>query len=104
MQTVIFMASSRDDLRAFPEAARRLMGRQILRLQYGLEPDDWKPVKAVGVGVREVRVRAGGQFRAFYVTHVGNAIYILHAFQKKTQRTSPRDIALGQQRFRQIGG
>jgi phage-related protein len=43
MQTVIFMGSSRDDLRAFPEAARRLMGRQILRLQYGLEPDDWNP-------------------------------------------------------------
>jgi len=104
MQTVIFMGSSRDDLRAFPEMARRLIGRQILRLQYGLEPEDWKPMKAVGTGVREVRVRAGGQFRAFYVTHVGNAIYILHAFQKKTQRTSPRDIALGQQRFRQIGG
>lgn len=98
------MGSSRDDLRAFPEAARRVMGRQILRLQHGLDPDDWKPVKIVGSGVREVRVRTDGQYRAFYVTNIGNAIYILHAFRKKTQKTSPKDVALGQQRFKQIGG
>lgn len=80
------------------------MGRQILRLQHGLDPDDWKPVKIVGSGVREVRVRTDGQYRAFYVTNIGNAIYILHAFRKKTQKTSPKDVALGQQRFKQIGG
>lgn len=103
MQTVIFMGSSLDDIRKFPEAARRAMGRQILRLQHGLDPNDWKPMKTIGAGVREVRIHAGGEFRAFYVTQLGNAIYILHAFRKKTQATIPKDIALGQQRFKQIG-
>jgi phage-related protein len=104
MQTVIFMGSSLDDIRAFPEATRRAMGRQILRLQHGLDPEDWKPMKTVGPGVREIRIHVGGQYRAFYATHIGNAIYILHAFRKKTQKTSPNDLALGQQRFKQIGG
>ncbi|HKT29916.1 type II toxin-antitoxin system RelE/ParE family toxin [Dyella sp.] len=61
-------------------------------------------MKTVGPGVREVRIHVNGEFRAFYVTNIGNAIYILHAFRKKTQTTSPKDIALGQQRFKQIGG
>lgn len=103
MQVLIFMGSSRDDIRGFPEAARREMGKQLLRLQHGMEPDSWKPMKMVGQGVREVRISVDGQFRAFYATNVGNAVYVLHAFRKKEQKTSRRDIALGQQRFQQIG-
>lgn len=61
-------------------------------------------MKTVGAGVREVRVRVGGQFRVFfYVTTIGNAVYVLHAFQKKTQKTRANDLALGQQRYKQIG-
>lgn len=103
MQTVIFVGSSRDDIRAFPETARREMGRQLLRIQHGLNPDHWKPMKTVGAGVREVRISVAGQFRVFYVAHIGNAVYVLHAFRKKGQKTSAQDIALGQQRFKQIG-
>lgn len=79
------------------------MGRQLLRLQNGLDPEDWKPMATIGKGVREVRVRVEGIFRAFYVTHIGNAIYVLHAFQKKTRATAPKDIDLGRRRFKQIG-
>lgn len=79
------------------------MGRQILRIQHGLNPESWKPMKTVGQGVREVRIRTEGQYRAFYVTHIGNAVYVLHAFQKKGQKTSAKDIALGQRRLKQIG-
>ena len=75
----------------------------MLRLQHGLDPENWRPMKTVGKGVREVKVVVNGQFRAFYVTSIGNAVYVLHAFQKKTQKTSPKDLALGQQRFKQIG-
>jgi len=103
MQTIIFMGDSRECIRDFPEAARCTMGRQLLRVQQGLDPLDWKPVKTVGAGVREVRVHTGGQFRAFYVTNIGNALYVLHAFQKKTPRTSPKDLAIGRERFKQIG-
>ena len=61
-------------------------------------------MKAVGPGVREIRVYAGGQFRVLYVTNIGNALYVLHAFQKKTQKTSRKDIVLGRERLKQIGG
>lgn len=97
------MGSCRDDIRKFPEAVRRQMGRQLLRVQHGLDPENWKPMKTVGVGVREVRISIGGQYRVFYVANIGNAVYVLHAFRKKGQKTSPKDITLGQQRFKQIG-
>ena len=103
MQTIVFVGSSLDDIRVFPESARREMGRQLLRIQHGLNPDHWKPMKTVGAGVREVRINVEGQYRAFYVTNIGNAAYVLHAFHKKGQKTNPRDIALGQRRFKQIG-
>ena len=104
MKTIIFMGDSRERVRDFPEAARYEMGRQLLRVQQGLDPVDWKPMRAIGVGVREVRVHVGGQFRVLYVTNIGNAVYVLHAFQKKTQKTSAQDIALGRERFKRIGG
>jgi len=103
MKTLIFMADSRAVIADFPEDARRAMGRQLLRVQSGLDPDDWKPMQTVGAGVREVRIHVNGAFRAFYVTNIGNAVYVLHAFRKKSQKTAPKDIALGQQRFKQIG-
>jgi len=103
MQTLIFLGDSRERLRGFSEAARYAIGRQLFRVQQGLDPLDWKPMKTIGAGVREVRVHTGGQFRAFYVTNIGNALYVLHAFQKKTQQTSPKDIAIGRERFKQIG-
>lgn len=104
MQTVIFMGDSRERLQAMPEDARRALGKQLLRVQHGLDPLDWKPMKAVGAGVREVRAHVGGEFRVFYVASIGNALYVLHAFRKKTQATSAKDLALGRQRFKQIGG
>ncbi|MDR2173637.1 MAG: type II toxin-antitoxin system RelE/ParE family toxin [Burkholderiales bacterium] len=97
------MGDSLERLREFPEATRQNAGRQLLRVQHGLDPEDWKPMKTVGAGVREVRIHIGGAFRVFYVTNIGNAVYVLHAFLKKTQTTSQKDIALGRQRFKQIG-
>jgi len=104
MKTIIFMGDSRERLRDFPESARYEAGCQLLRVQNGADPLDWKPMKAVGPGVREIRVYAGGQFRVLYVTNIGNALYVLHAFQKKTQKTSRKDIVLGRERLKQIGG
>ena len=97
------MGDSRERIRDFPDAARYEAGCQLLRVQNGLDPLDWKPIKTVGAGVREVRIHTGGAFRVFYVTNIGNALYVLHAFQKKEQKTNPRDIAVGRERFKQIG-
>jgi phage-related protein len=103
MKPVVFFGDSLERLRAFPQRARRDAGFQLDRVQRGLDPDDWKPMAAIGAGVREIRVRdATGAYRVVYVARFAEAVYVLHAFQKKTQRTSPRDMALAQSWFREL--
>ena len=100
---VEFRGSALDDLRAFPEAARREAGYQLDQVQHGRDPDDWKPMATVGPGVREIRVRdSSGAYRIVFVASLADAVYVLHAFQKKTQRTPARDLLLAQARFREL--
>ena len=95
------MGTSLDDLRSFPETARREAGHQLDRVQQGLEPDDWKPMPGIGPGVREVRVRdQAGAFRVIYTAIRPGAVYVLHAFQKKTRQTGKRDLDLAAARLR----
>lgn len=97
------MATALQDLRAFPEGARRDAGYQIDRVQHGLEPTDWKPMPAVGPGVREIRVRdPAGAYRVIYLARLEAAVYVLHCFQKKTQRTSQTDLELATRRYRDL--
>ena len=99
----MFLGDALDQLRAFPEAARKEAGVQLHKVQLGLDPADWKPMTSVGPGVREVRVREeGGAFRVLYVTRIEEAVYVLHAFQKKTQRTPKGDLDLAATRLRQL--
>jgi phage-related protein len=103
MKPVVFLGDSLDRVRAFPEKARRNAGYQLDRVQRGFDPDDWKPMATIGPGVREIRVRdATGGYRIVFVANIAEAVYVLHAFQKKTQRTSARDLALAQARFREL--
>src|SRR4051794_1857691 len=103
MKPVIFIGSSLADLRAFPDRLRHDAGFQLERVQRGLDPDDWKAMPTIGQGVREIRVRdASGAFRVIYLASFADAVYVLHAFAKKTQRTSPRDLALAQSRFKEL--
>ena len=103
MKLLKFVGSSLDDLRDFPEEARRTAGFELRTIQNGLEPHDWKPVASVGSGVREIRIHVLGEWRIIYVANIRDAIYVLHAFQKKTQKTSQRDIELARKRYKQIG-
>jgi phage-related protein len=64
--------------------------------------DDWKPIPTVGPGVREIRIYAQGAHRVFYVAARAEAIYVLHAFEKKTQKTTARDLAIGRERYRAV--
>lgn len=100
---LILLGTSRRDLRAFPDLARRLTGFQLRRVQQGLEPADWKPMPGVGPGVREIRIHAAGAHRVFYVAARAEAVYVLHAFEKKTRTTAARDLAIGRDRFQAIG-
>jgi phage-related protein len=100
---VEFRGSALDDLRAFPQATRRETGYQLDQVQHGREPDDWKPMNAVARGVREIRIRdAAGAFRVLYVVKFDDAVYVLHCFQKKTQKTSKADLNLAAQRYRDL--
>jgi phage-related protein len=100
---LIWLGSSRRDLRLFPALVRRLAGFQLRRVQQGLDPDDWKPMQMVGPGVREIRIHIAGAHRVFYMATGAEAIYVLHAFEKKTQKTSAQDLRIGRDRFRALG-
>jgi phage-related protein len=94
------MGGSREDLRAFPADVRREAGYQI---QLGEAPDDWKPLKTVGQGVCELRIcEASGAFRVIYLATRPEGIYVLHCFQKRSQKTSRRDLRLATLRFKAI--
>jgi Phage-related protein len=103
VKPVEFWTGALDDLRAFPAAARREAGYQLDQVQQGRDPDDWKPMSTIGQGVREIRIRdADGAFRVIYVAKFEAAIYVLHCFQKKTQKTSREDIALATRRYKDL--
>jgi phage-related protein len=103
LKPVMFRGSALDDLRAFPAVARREAGHQIDQVQRGRDPDDWKPMNTVGPGVREIRIRgAAGAFRVVYTAKLADAVYVLHCFQKKTQRTSKVDIDVAAKRYRDL--
>ncbi len=103
MKPVSFLGSSLDAVRAFPDGARRETGFQLDRVQHGLEPDHWKPMKTIGSGVREIRVSdSAGAFRVIYVAALADAVYVLHAFQKKTQATPKRDLDLAAARYEEL--
>lgn len=103
MKPLSFLGTSLDELRGFPDAARRESGHQLDKVQRGLEPDDWKPMPSVGPDVREIRIRdKTGAFRVIYTATRPEAVYVLHAFQKKTQATPKRDLEMAEARFREL--
>lgn len=104
MKPLEFLGSSRDDLTAMPAGARHDIGVELMRVQFGGDPMDFKPIPTVGAGAYEIRVRdASGAFRAIYVAKFEAAVYVLHAFQKKTPQTAKMDIGLAKVRYKMIG-
>jgi phage-related protein len=100
---VTFHGDSLDRLRDFPEDARREAGHELYQVQKGLDPSDWKPMPTIGAGVREIRIRDGsGAYRVIYIATLADAIHVLHAFQKKSQKTAQRDLALAAARLRAL--
>jgi phage-related protein len=101
-KSIRWAGSSLDDLRAFPGPARQQAGRQLGRLQQGLPPDDWRPMPSLGPGVAEIRLHADGEHRVLYVAKFAEAIYVLHVFEKRTQRTRHIDLALARKRLADV--
>ena len=102
MKPLRFVGSSLDDLRDFPAEARQQAGFDLYAVQRGLDPSDWKPMPAIGPGVREIRIHVLGEWRVIYMAKFADAIYVLHAFHKKSQKTRREDIDLVRQRYRRI--
>lgn len=94
-----WLGASLDNVREFPEDARREAGYQLGRLQQGLLPVDWKPMTTVGPGVMEIRVHTRLEHRLFYVAKFDEAVYVIHAFEKRTRQTAAHDIALARKRL-----
>jgi phage-related protein len=99
---LLWLGSSRRDIRTFPSAARRVAGYQLLRVQQGMEPTDWKPMTSIGSGVREIRVHTETEHRVCYVARFAEGVYVLHAFQKRSQKTLERDLELARTRYREL--
>jgi len=102
MKKIEWLGNSKDSVRAFPNDARQDAGWQLELIQRGENPDDWKPMKTIGNGVREIRIREeSGAFRIIYLANFEDRVLVLHAFQKKTQKTSLKDLELAEKRLKQ---
>lgn len=99
---IYWLGSSKKDISAFPEEARRKAGFQLRAIQRSQKPTDFKPMPSVGKGVEEIRIQTEESYRIFYVARFEEAVYVLHAFAKKTQKTSRQDIQIGQLRYKQM--
>ena len=103
MKGIEFLGASLKTVREFPALAKREAGSlyQLDRVQHGLDPTDWKPMKSVGQGVREIRIQHEGQCRVIYVAPIEDKLYVLHAFQKKTHKTSKQELDAAKRAFRE---
>lgn len=102
MKGIEFLGSSLDAIKEFPVSARQDAGHQLDRVQHGLDPTDWKPMKSIGSGVREIRIRHEGQYRVIYLATLQDKVYVLHAFSKKSQKTNKRDLDTAKRMLSQI--
>lgn len=100
-KALAWVGRSLEAIRDFPVGARREAGHQLHLVQLGLEPDDWRAMPSVAPGVIEIRVHGETEHRVFYVARFPEAVYVLHAFEKKTQRTAQGDIDLGRENVKE---
>jgi len=103
VKKIAFIGNSLKDLREFPESARSDAGYALREVQKNNEPSDWKPMSSIGKGVKEIRIKDDqGIYRVVYVVKYLDRVNVLHAFQKKTQKTAKKDIELAKQRLRLV--
>ena len=98
---LLWIGASFEDLMEFPPDARRAAGYELRRVQRGLMPTDWRPLSGVGSGVNEARIHTGTEHRVLYVAKFEEAVYVLHAFEKKSRQTRDKDLTLARERLKQ---
>lgn len=103
MKSIRFLGDSLARLREFGSDAKQDAGYQLDKIQRGEQADDFKPMPSIGRGVEEIRLwDETGTYRVIYTARIKDAVYVLHAFQKKTQATAKRDIDLAKSRFAEL--
>lgn len=102
MKPITWLGDSLEKVRGFPDDARREAGFELGEVQKGFDPSDWKPMTGVGAGVKEIRIHTENEYRVMYVAKFAEAVYVLHAFGKKTQQTPKKDIDLASRRYREL--
>jgi phage-related protein len=104
MKPIEFCGRSLEAIRAFPTNIKREAGHQLDRVQHGLEPLNWKPIPSLGIGIKEIRLSDNGQYRVMYLAAFKNSVVVLHAFQKKSQKTAKRDLKAAQRALKDLTG
>jgi phage-related protein len=103
LRPLLFLGQSKKDLLSFPPSVQGDAGYQLQLVQQGQEPEDWKPMKTIGPGVNEIRIREmSGAYRVIYVAKLEDAVYVLHCFQKKSQRTDGPDLEIATKRYKEL--
>ncbi len=103
MKKIIFAGRSLDTIKIFPNKARREAGFQLDKIQQGENPTNWKPMPSIGSGVQEIRISESEDiYRIIYLAKFEEAVYVLHAFQKKTYKTSKPDLETARKSYKKI--
>lgn len=99
---VVWMGRSKEIVSRFPKVTRRQAGHELFEVQKGFLPDDWKPMSSIGAGVIEIRLHRPHEHRVVYVSKFGEAVYVLHAFEKKTRKTAQREIEAARRAYQAL--
>lgn len=99
MKRVVWLGASLGEVQGWTGGAQRDTGYQLFKIQSGLDPSDWKPMPSVGSGVREIRVHCGNEYRVIYLATMEEAVYVLHAFEKKTRKAPRAALDVARRRF-----
>lgn len=103
LRPVVWLGRSKKNLQAFPKGAQKLIGDELQLIQFGEMPKNTKPFKGIGSGVFEIAIRyATDAYRAVLAVQLGEKIYVLHAFQKKSKQgiaISQTDVDLIRKRY-----
>lgn len=100
---LIWLVDSLDRLTGFPPGVRKKLGFALYQAQIGQQHESAKILRGFGEAVWQIRADdPSGTYRTVYLTHVGDAIYVLHAFQKKSTSgiaTPRKELELIRQRI-----
>jgi len=102
MKKIVFEGDTLMRLRSFPEAAKQRAAYEIDRVLSDKEPESWESFPNVGQGVRGIRIQVNGHYRVLYIDKVDNRVHVLHAYEKKSQKTRQTDIDLAKPRLKSV--